>query len=79
MPVVQTGPAVGCWAGSEVPKVARRGFSARQSASGDRTERPVTVTLGTNYLFGDLNPEKVYGQFLELLSGKGKTGKIRVV
>ena len=40
------------------------------------TERPVTVTLGTNRLFSDLDPEKVYAQFLELLSGKGKEGII---
>ncbi|MBK7336019.1 MAG: UDP-N-acetylglucosamine 2-epimerase (non-hydrolyzing) [Saprospirales bacterium] len=38
------------------------------------TERPVTVTLGTNRLFADLDPEGVYAGFLQLLSGKGKEG-----
>ena len=40
------------------------------------TERPVTVTLGTNRLFSDLDPGKIYTEFLELLSGKGKQGVI---
>jgi len=40
------------------------------------TERPVTVTLGTNLLFSDLDPGKVHAQFLELLAGKGKRGVI---
>lgn len=40
------------------------------------TERPVTVTLGANELFRELDPEKVYARFLELLAGKGKQSAI---
>jgi UDP-N-acetylglucosamine 2-epimerase (non-hydrolysing) len=40
------------------------------------TERPVTVTLGANELFSELDPEKVYARFLELLGGKGKQSAI---
>lgn len=40
------------------------------------TERPVTVTMGTNYLCSDLDPHQVYLQFLEILAGKGKKGGI---
>lgn len=40
------------------------------------TERPATVSIGTNELFSELDPETVYARFLELLSGKGKPGAI---
>lgn len=40
------------------------------------TERPVTVEMGTNELFGELNPEKVFARFGELLSGQIKKGFI---
>jgi UDP-N-acetylglucosamine 2-epimerase (non-hydrolysing) len=40
------------------------------------TERPVTVTLGANELFSELDPEKVYARFLELLAGRGKRSVI---
>jgi len=40
------------------------------------TERPSTVSIGTNELFSEMAPEKVYARFLELLAGRGKQGAI---
>jgi UDP-N-acetylglucosamine 2-epimerase (non-hydrolysing) len=42
----------------------------------DSTERPVTVTLGTNQLLADLNADTVYEKLLEILAGKTKKGVI---
>lgn len=42
----------------------------------DSTERPVTVTLGTNQLLSDLNADTVYEKLVEILSGKTKKGII---
>jgi UDP-N-acetylglucosamine 2-epimerase (non-hydrolysing) len=42
----------------------------------DSTERPVTVTLGTNQLLADLNADTVYEKLLEILAGKIKKGVI---
>jgi UDP-N-acetylglucosamine 2-epimerase (non-hydrolysing) len=42
----------------------------------DSTERPVTVTLGTNQLLADLNANTVYEKLLEILAGKTKKGVI---
>jgi UDP-N-acetylglucosamine 2-epimerase (non-hydrolysing) len=42
----------------------------------DSTERPVTVTLGTNQLLADLNADTVYEKMLEILAGKTKKGVI---
>jgi UDP-N-acetylglucosamine 2-epimerase (non-hydrolysing) len=42
----------------------------------DSTERPVTVTLGTNQLLSDLNADTVYEKLLEILAGKTKKGVI---
>lgn len=41
----------------------------------ENTERPVTVTLGTNYLTGT-NPDKILSTAQVILSGKGKEGRI---
>lgn len=40
------------------------------------TERPITVTLGTNQLLSDLDPDTVQEKFEELLGGKAKKGSI---
>jgi UDP-N-acetylglucosamine 2-epimerase (non-hydrolysing) len=42
----------------------------------DSTERPITVTLGTNQLLADLNPATVQEKYQELLAGKTKQGII---
>jgi UDP-N-acetylglucosamine 2-epimerase (non-hydrolysing) len=42
----------------------------------DSTERPITVTLGTNQLLADLNADTVYYKLLEILAGKTKKGAI---
>jgi len=42
----------------------------------DSTERPITVTLGTNQLLSDLDPKKTYAALLEILAGKVKKGSI---
>jgi UDP-N-acetylglucosamine 2-epimerase (non-hydrolysing) len=42
----------------------------------DSTERPITVTLGTNQLLSDLDPKKTYAALTEILSGKVKKGSI---
>jgi UDP-N-acetylglucosamine 2-epimerase (non-hydrolysing) len=42
----------------------------------DSTERPVTVTLGTNQLLADLNADTVYEKLLEILAGKTKKGVV---
>jgi UDP-N-acetylglucosamine 2-epimerase (non-hydrolysing) len=42
----------------------------------DSTERPVTVTLGTNQLLADLNVNTVYEKLTEILAGKTKKGII---
>lgn len=42
----------------------------------DSTERPITVTMGTNQLLADLNPEKTYQALLEILQGNCKQGQI---
>ena len=42
----------------------------------DTTERPVTITLGTNTLFADLNPEKIQNAFTDLLNGTARKGSI---
>jgi len=42
----------------------------------DSTERPVTVTIGTNILMKDLDPEKVVLKYDEIISGKTKIGII---
>lgn len=42
----------------------------------DTTERPVTVTLGTNQLLADLDPETAHQKLLEILNGRTKTGQI---
>lgn len=39
------------------------------------TERPVTISLGTNYLVGT-DPEKIIGTAFAVLDGKGKKGEI---
>lgn len=41
----------------------------------DNTERPVTVSLGTNYLAG-ADPDKIVETAFTVLDGKGKKGKI---
>lgn len=40
------------------------------------TERPVTTSLGTNYLMKDLDVEQVYDKVKSILNGDMKTGKI---
>jgi UDP-N-acetylglucosamine 2-epimerase (non-hydrolysing) len=42
----------------------------------DSTERPVTITLGTNQLLADLNPATVHEKVVEILEGKTKKGVI---
>jgi UDP-N-acetylglucosamine 2-epimerase (non-hydrolysing) len=42
----------------------------------DSTERPITVTMGTNQLLADLDPEKTYQALLDILQGKCKKGQI---
>ena len=42
----------------------------------DSTERPITVTLGTNQLLSDLDPKKTYAALQEILAGKVKKGSI---
>lgn len=42
----------------------------------DSTERPVTVTLGTNQLLADLDPQKTYQALEKILSGEVKKGSI---
>jgi UDP-N-acetylglucosamine 2-epimerase (non-hydrolysing) len=42
----------------------------------DSTERPITVTLGTNQLLSDLDPQKTYAALKEILAGKVKKGSI---
>jgi len=41
----------------------------------ENTERPVTITLGTNYLVGT-NPERILETAFQILDGKGKRGGI---
>ena len=41
----------------------------------ENTERPITISLGTNYLVGT-NPEKILETAFEILDGKGKKGEI---
>ncbi len=40
------------------------------------TERPITVTLGTNQLLADLNADTVYQKLVEILAGETKKGTI---
>ena len=42
----------------------------------DTTERPVTITLGTNTLFADLDPVKIQASFEQLLNGTYRKGSI---
>lgn len=42
----------------------------------DSTERPVTVSLGTNYLIADLNPATVRHQISAILNGEMKAGQV---
>jgi UDP-N-acetylglucosamine 2-epimerase (non-hydrolysing) len=42
----------------------------------DTTERPVTITLGTNQLLSDLNPKTVQQKVHEILEGYVKRGQI---
>ena len=42
----------------------------------DSTERPITVTLGTNQLLSDLDPKKTYAALQEILAGKVEKGSI---
>lgn len=42
----------------------------------DSTERPITVSLGTNQLLSDLDPKKTYAALKEILAGKVKKGSI---
>jgi UDP-N-acetylglucosamine 2-epimerase (non-hydrolysing) len=42
----------------------------------DSTERPVTVTLGTNQLLADLDPATVHQKMIEILEGRTKKGII---
>jgi UDP-N-acetylglucosamine 2-epimerase (non-hydrolysing) len=42
----------------------------------DSTERPITVTLGTNQLLADLNPQKTFAALEEILVGHSKKGQI---
>jgi UDP-N-acetylglucosamine 2-epimerase (non-hydrolysing) len=41
----------------------------------DNTERPVTITEGTNTLVGT-NPKKIVEESMKILSGEGKSGRI---
>ena len=42
----------------------------------DSTERPITVTLGTNQLLADLNPKITFAALEEILAGHQKKGQI---
>lgn len=42
----------------------------------DSTERPITVTLGTNQLLADLDPKKTFAALEDILMGKNKKGQI---
>jgi UDP-N-acetylglucosamine 2-epimerase (non-hydrolysing) len=42
----------------------------------DSTERPVTVTMGTNQLLADLDPQKTYQALEKILAGEVKKGNI---
>jgi UDP-N-acetylglucosamine 2-epimerase (non-hydrolysing) len=42
----------------------------------DSTERPITVTLGTNQLLADLNPEITFAALEKILVGQCKKGQI---
>jgi UDP-N-acetylglucosamine 2-epimerase (non-hydrolysing) len=42
----------------------------------DSTERPVTVSLGTNQLLADLDPQKTYQALEKILAGQVKKGSI---
>ena len=42
----------------------------------DSTERPVTVTLGTNRLLADLDPQTVHRHVLAILGGEAKQGAV---
>lgn len=42
----------------------------------DSTERPVTITLGTNQLLADLNPQTTHEKIVEVLEGRTKKGII---
>ena len=42
----------------------------------DSTERPITVTLGTNQLLTDLNPKITFAALEEILAGHHKKGQI---
>ena len=42
----------------------------------DSTERPITVTLGTNQLLADLNPKITFAALEEMLAGHHKKGQI---
>lgn len=42
----------------------------------DSTERPITVTLGTNQLLADLNPKITFAALEEILAGHYKKGQI---
>jgi UDP-N-acetylglucosamine 2-epimerase (non-hydrolysing) len=42
----------------------------------DSTERPVTVTMGTNQLLADLDPQKTYQALEKILAGEVKKGSI---
>ena len=42
----------------------------------DSTERPITVTMGTNQLLADLDPDKTYEELTHILKGETKKGEI---
>ena len=42
----------------------------------DSTERPITVTMGTNQLLADLDPDKTYEALTHILKGEVKKGEI---
>ncbi len=42
----------------------------------DSTERPITVTMGTNQLLADLNPKITFAALEEILAGHHKKGQI---
>jgi UDP-N-acetylglucosamine 2-epimerase (non-hydrolysing) len=42
----------------------------------DSTERPITVTMGTNQLLADLDPDKTYEALTHILKGETKKGEI---
>jgi UDP-N-acetylglucosamine 2-epimerase (non-hydrolysing) len=42
----------------------------------DSTERPITVSLGTNQLLADLDPDKTYEALLKILEGQSKKGQV---